>query len=82
MHHGKSVHRMSVTFGGTAAVIRRDGSSSVVLAEVLGKEETEGVERIYLDRLVHDRFEDWKEFSASGAVSTILTRTVPKLTNT
>ena len=81
MHHGKSVDRMSVSFGGTSAVIRRDGSSSVILAEVLGKEVTDGVERVYLDRLVHGRFEDWKEFSASGAISTILTRPAPKLSN-
>jgi len=65
---------MSVTLGEGVAVVRRQGRTDPIVAGVLGIERTEGVETVYLDRVVHGAGQDWQEWDAAGAVSTILSR--------
>jgi hypothetical protein len=70
---------MTVTLGDGSAVIRRnDSSAAVVVADVLGREIHGDRETVYLDRLVHDDRQNWGDWIASGAVSTILTRRAPE----
>lgn len=62
-----------VLVGDGQVVIRRQTSSQVTLANILGVEE--GGDRIYLDRLVHAAWEqEVGGWSCRGAVSTILER--------
>ncbi len=65
---------VDVAFGDGTAVVRRGLSSSVAVANVLGRErDAAGREVVYLDRVVH--FPGEKNFAGwavSGAVSTIL----------
>jgi hypothetical protein len=57
--------------------IRRKGSSSSVVAHILGKTGTGASEKIYLDRLVHAPYEDQiGPFAVSGAVSSIFSKPV------
>lgn len=71
----------SIALGEGLATVRRRGHSSPVVAKVLGVEagSTGEVERVYLDRLVHrpgeHNFGTWR---ASGAISTVLTRSPDK----
>jgi hypothetical protein len=44
---------------------------------VLGRELQGGRDVVYLDRLIHDDEQDWQEWTASGAISTILARLQP-----
>ena len=69
---------MSVSFGDGVAVIRRELSSAVIVAGVLGREPSNGFDTVYLDRLVHDEGQTWGEWTAQGAISTILSRELPK----
>ena len=62
-----------VLVGDGQVVIRRQTSSQVTIAKVIGVEE--GGNRIYLDRLVHATWEDTiGGWNCRGAVSTILDR--------
>ena len=69
---------INVTFGDGVAVIRRERSTSPIVAHVLGRETHGRVETVYLYRLVHDEEQNWHEWSASGAISTILSRVLPE----
>jgi hypothetical protein len=69
--------KLSVTVGDGVAVIRRELSSAVIVAGVLGRDSSAGFDTLYLDRLVHDDFQDWGEWTAFGAISTILSRPIP-----
>lgn len=64
-----------VRIGESTATILRQGTSAASEARVLGRETVDGVERVYLDRLVHAPWEqklgDW---GCTGAVTTILHR--------
>lgn len=64
-----------VTVGDGVVTVKRDGSSTLVLANILGTEAIGKIETIYLDRLVHKAWEGTLgDFTSSGAISTILTR--------
>lgn len=69
---------MSVIISGSIATIRRQGSSAVIVANVLGCERSQREETVYIDRLVHDDSQNWGEWSAGGAISTIFQRTLPR----
>lgn len=64
------------------AVVWRTGRSSPTLARVLGREHSNGVETVWLDRLVHhaseSSFEGW---DVSGAISTVLSRPISSAIN-
>lgn len=66
---------VQVLVGEQTVTISRGGSLNAAQARLLGDETTDGVRRLYLDRLVHlpreDELGDW---ACSGAVSTILER--------
>lgn len=68
---------MSITFGDGLALIRREGHSEPIVANVLGRESDGQGETVYLDRLVHEPGHDWGTWAARGAVSTILNRVLP-----
>lgn len=62
----------TIDFGEDTATIRVKGRKPVV-ARVLGKETTDREERIYLDRLVHDRYHtNVCGFLVDGCYTTIL----------
>lgn len=67
-----------VRLGEGVVTIKRPNQSRLVTANILGRETTSGREHVYLDRVVHrvheSEFEGW---TVSGAVSTILVRTLP-----
>lgn len=73
----KKIIRMSFGVGEGVAVVRREGSSVPIVANILGVEVKDGIETVYLDRLVHNGFQDWQDWIAAGAVSTILSRESP-----
>lgn len=68
----------TIALGEGLAIIRFAGSTTPLIATVLGHErDTDGVERVYLDRLVHESWHDTMgEWTLAGAVSTILSRPV------
>lgn len=73
----KSNDDVTVTLGDGVATFKRSGSSSVVVANILGKEVGDKQEAFYLDRLVHKPHESqFGEFTVTGAISSILTRQV------
>ena len=63
-----------VSAGEEAVVFKRPGQSTVVVASVLGRSNKAGLETIWLDRLVHEESESFDGWSASGAISTVLTK--------
>ena len=73
----KIAAKVSITFGDGVAVIRREGVTTAIVAKVLGRELQGGRDVVYLDRLIHDDEQDWQEWTASGAISTILARLQP-----
>lgn len=68
---------VTVTIGDGLVVVKREGQSAPVLANILGVDKNENGEivTIWLDRLVHRlaerKFVGW---NVSGAVSTVLKR--------
>lgn len=67
-----------VTVGDGVVVIRQHNSSSATVAQVLGERVRDGVRHLYLDRLIHfGRVVDLGGWHASGAISTILSRSEP-----
>ncbi len=69
---------VKVSLGEHEAAFTVKGRSTTMLANILGREVTEeGVETVWLDRLVHRPEEDYNDgWCGRGALSTVLTRTV------
>lgn len=68
-----TINEADVTLGNGVVTVRRKGSSSLVIANVLGTVATETSEAIYLDRLVHKPFEQsLGNFAVTGAISSVL----------
>lgn len=63
-----------VRIGDTGVSVKRKGHT-LALARILGRKTKDGIESIYLDRLVHKDWETFEGWNASGAISTILSRT-------
>lgn len=64
-----------ITLGDGVVVIRQQSSSSATVAKVLGERVRDGMQQLYLDRLVHfGRGIHLGGWHASGAISTILSR--------
>lgn len=67
-----------VTLGDGVVTIKRKGTSSLIVANILGKIVEDKTESIFLDRLVHDSHEtELGSFAVSGAVSSILKKQLP-----
>jgi hypothetical protein len=66
--------RREVTITGNVATVRTRGSSHIDTARVLGTIERAGEVRVYLDALLHRDGDDWGEWEAAGAVTTVLSR--------
>lgn len=64
-----------VTVGEGTVTLKRDGQSDLVIAAILGRKRdpAEGLETLWLDRLVHTDKEEFVGWSATGAISTVLT---------
>jgi hypothetical protein len=64
-----------VTVGEKTVTLKRDGQSDLVIANILGRKRNpaDGVETLWLDRLVHTDKEGFVGWYASGAISTVLT---------
>lgn len=66
----------TVTIGDTHVTLKRWGQSAVIVASILGREETGGQSVIWLDRVIHigreETFSD--DWEAEGAVVTRLAR--------
>lgn len=63
----------NVHIGDSVVVVRRKGSSTPAVANVLGSEDVGGRRLIYLDRLIHKPFEnELGGYSVTGAISTII----------
>lgn len=74
--HESVVEGTTEIVGDTCTLYPRQRSRPVV-TRVLGRREVNGVEDIYLDRMVHERFHDkFCGYAVSGAVTTILSRPV------
>jgi hypothetical protein len=70
--------KVSVLVGDGVVTVKREGSNRAVMAKILGKALVDGVEGVCLDRLVHESHEgQFGEWTLTGAVTTLLTRTVP-----
>lgn len=64
----------NVHVGEGIIVVRRKGSSSPVIANVLGSVATNSATLLYLDRLVHKPYEsELGGYGVKGAISSILT---------
>ncbi|WP_293195991.1 hypothetical protein [Ottowia sp.] len=63
-----------VTLGDGTVTLKRDGQSDLVIATIVGRKRDagQGIETIWLDRLVHTDKEEFVGWSASGAISTVL----------
>lgn len=70
-------HSYSVRFGPNSAVFERPGSSSAVVATILGRTESSGRERVYLDRLIGGPEAEVEGWTCEGAVTSILDRIRP-----
>ena len=72
---------VSVVVGEGVVTVKREGSNRAVLAKVLGKVQVDGVEVLCLDRLVHESHEQqFGEWTLAGAVTTLLSRSLPPVT--
>lgn len=70
------IEQADVFVGDSVVTVKRKGSSAVSCAQILGTEFVDGLQTIYLDRVIHGPGEQsLGEFSVKGAVSSILTRT-------
>ncbi|MDW3683218.1 hypothetical protein RA280_15950 [Cupriavidus sp. CV2] len=64
-----------VSLGDGIVTVKRKGTQRLVIANVLGTVEADGVEVIYLDRLVHNHYENEMDgWMVAGAVTTLLSR--------
>jgi hypothetical protein len=70
----RKVPNLQITVGETTVSIRRDGSTSVLTAGIVGRELKGKAENIYLDRVVHRPEDLCAEWSMGGGYSTILAR--------
>ncbi|MBK6616497.1 MAG: hypothetical protein IPG27_21235 [Ottowia sp.] len=63
-----------MTLGDGTVTLKRDGQSDLVIATIVGRKRDagQGIETIWLDRLVHTDKEEFVGWSASGAISTVL----------
>jgi hypothetical protein len=74
--------KVSVLMGDGVVTVKREGSNRALQANILGKVETDGVEVLCLDRLVHASHEhEFGEWTLAGAVTTLLSRPL-KVTGT
>jgi hypothetical protein len=74
--------KVSVLVGDGVVTVKREGSNRALQANILGKVETDGVEVLCLDRLVHSSHEqEFGEWTLAGAVTTLLSRPL-KVTGT
>lgn len=63
----------NVHLGEGVVVVRRKGSSSPAIANVLGSVATDGETMLYLDRLIHKPYEsELGGYAVKGAISTIV----------
>jgi len=58
------------------AIARASTRSDARVAKVLGREVREGIETIWLDRLLHEPNEEFEGWVVGGAISTVLRRQV------
>ena len=64
-----------VSLGDGIVTVKRKGTQRLVIANVLGSVEADGVEAICLDRLVHNHYENEMDgWRVAGAVTTLLSR--------
>ncbi len=74
----KKENEPTVVIGDGVITVRRKGSTTIAVANILGTKSSGTEERIYLDRMVHRAFEDeMGEYRVTGAVSSILHREIP-----
>lgn len=57
-------------------IARTSSRSDARVAKVLGREVREGIETIWLDRLLHEPYEAFEGWVVGGAISTVLRRQV------
>lgn len=64
-----------IVVGETTVTLKRPGNTNLVVANILGRETTEGGKlRLWLDRLIHSPFErEFAGWEVNGAVSSVLT---------
>jgi hypothetical protein len=75
MRHKERSADASVTVGDQSVLIERKNRSEPVVARLLGREVRGEMEVLYLDRLIHEPWEDsLGSWNVSGAVSTIMSR--------
>ena len=68
----------TITFGDDSVVVRRQGKSQVIVANILGAQTEPHSKSVWLDRLVHQPKESLfmegdKVWTVTGAISTVLT---------
>lgn len=66
-----------VKLGDSVVSVKRHGHT-LALAQILGRTVRDGLECVYLDRLVHKDWETFEGWTATGAISTILSRAAPE----
>lgn len=76
MSNSNAVSTVDVVIGDGVASFRRRGITEVVVANILGVDRNAHgqLQTVWLDRLVHRRGESFDGWSATGAISTVLTR--------
>ena len=73
--------KVSVLVGEGVVTVKREGSNRALQANILGTVEADGVEVLCLDRLVHASHEQqFGEWTLAGAVTTLLSRSLPPVT--
>lgn len=71
----------AITVSEATVVIRERGSTHVTVANILGRETRDGVEHIWLDRLIHDASTaDPEGWTLCGAISTVMIESEPPAT--
>lgn len=75
MYRRRSERKIEVTVGEGVVVLRREGERDVRQANVLGTlRDADGRCTLYLDRFVHGPEDAFAGWSASGAITTILSQ--------
>ena len=84
LSHGANAEEYSsdatrVTVGEATVTLKKKGQSALVISKILGSriDRANNLETIWLDGLVHSHKEEFAGWQASGAISTILRRTIP-----
>jgi len=69
-------HFLKISLGDTRVVIQRQGSTTVIVANILTRETRQETEMVYLDKMIHEIGDYADDWNLGGGSVTVLSRKV------